>query len=235
MTSAFLIPFTGRNFSGPDKINFLWKHENIYVMDNHRLASWCWGHELGEVDPSKPVQLFHLDAHYDCDPVAVHDWKSLNLKHATLSLSDFCLLKNTNGKPLILWDNYLPVFLTEYQSQLKKIVFATHDIGIKFNADLELKPFDLLKPLDDLLLFHKPWIVNIDLDYFYPRHDKEHPFLHPNLIEKFFRLLKLNYDEGHIKVLTLCLSPECCGGWEQAENLLEIFLNVFKLDLKLTK
>jgi hypothetical protein len=235
MTSSFLIPFEGRNSSGAEKINFLWKNKNIYIMDNHRLASWCWSQELGPVNPQDPIHLFHLDAHYDCDPVAVEHWNKFQLKHVNFSLHEFIHLKNVSGKTLILWDNYLPVFLNEYRAQIKKTIFATHDIGLKEKADDELKPYDLLKPLDDYLLFHKPWIVNIDLDYFYPRHDKAHPFLHPELIKKFFKLLKLNYDEGHIKVLTICLSPECCGGWEQAESLLNIFLETFDLSFSLSE
>jgi hypothetical protein len=216
MRTGFLIPLTARGPSGPSKTNFLWKQDNIYVMDNHRLALWCFGQHLKN---HGKFNLFHLDAHYDCDPVAVSEWQEQKLDLEKLSLDEFLNLKNKAGKDLVLWDNYLPIFLTEYKERLKERVAATHHIGLKGDFTTELETYDLLKPLDDLLLFSRPWIINIDLDYFFPRHDKSTTLFHPDYIRKFFKLVKLNYDEGRIAVLTVCLSPECCGGWKEAESV----------------
>ncbi|MFZ4714919.1 MAG: hypothetical protein ACOYL6_14465 [Bacteriovoracaceae bacterium] len=228
MSNHFLIPFTERKSSGPSKTNFLWKLENLYVMDNHRLAAWCWAQEIPSADHTLQ-HLLHMDAHYDCDPRALKEWIESGRVLKNLTIKDYLDLKNSEGQPMILWDNYLPIFFHDYQKMLGKKVAVTHRMGIKGEFDLELETFDFLKPIDDLLLFQKPWIVNVDIDYFFPRHDKEHTFIHPETIRKFFRLLKLNYDEGHISVLTVCLSPECCGGWTQAESVLKIFEEEFKL------
>lgn len=58
----WLVPFRGRNHSGAFTQNFLWKRQNVYVMDNHRAALWCW---LQHIDPKQPYSLFHMDQHYD--------------------------------------------------------------------------------------------------------------------------------------------------------------------------
>ncbi len=46
----FLIPLVERGKTGWFQQNFLWKAGNVYVMDNHRSAAWCWARE---VDASK--------------------------------------------------------------------------------------------------------------------------------------------------------------------------------------
>ena len=56
-------PFTGSSFYTD---NFLWNHEKIYIMDNHRLAAWCW---KNKIEHKKSTYIFHLDKHYDDVPI----------------------------------------------------------------------------------------------------------------------------------------------------------------------
>lgn len=48
--------------SGPTGVNFLFKHDKIYVMDNHLCAGWCW---LQHTDLSRKYNFVHIDYHYD--------------------------------------------------------------------------------------------------------------------------------------------------------------------------
>ncbi|MFP9097729.1 UPF0489 family protein [Flavobacterium sp. RHBU_24] len=48
--------------SGSVATNFLYKSGKVYVMDNHRCASWCW---LQEIDTDKEYNYLHIDRHYD--------------------------------------------------------------------------------------------------------------------------------------------------------------------------
>jgi len=50
MTNSWLVPFTGRNESDVWSQNFVWKKDNIYIMDNHRAALWCWLKQLNASD-----------------------------------------------------------------------------------------------------------------------------------------------------------------------------------------
>ena len=58
----WLLPFKGKNHSGSVATNFVWKSGNVYVMDNHRVALWCW---LQELDLTKQHSLVHIDRHTD--------------------------------------------------------------------------------------------------------------------------------------------------------------------------
>ena len=62
LMGEWLVPFKGRNDSGACDLNFLWRSGSLYVMDNHRAASWCWLQHSG---PEGNANVVHIDAHYD--------------------------------------------------------------------------------------------------------------------------------------------------------------------------
>ena len=64
----FLIPLINRGESTSSKDNILGCERNIYVMDNHRLALWCW---FQEMEKGKRYNLFHIDAHPDMSESAL--------------------------------------------------------------------------------------------------------------------------------------------------------------------
>ena len=51
----------------PQEDNVLchFKEQNIYIMDKHRLALWCWINEIDKNDYGK-YTLIHIDDHFDC-------------------------------------------------------------------------------------------------------------------------------------------------------------------------
>ena len=40
----------------------LWQNGNVYVMDNHRDAAWCW---LQQCKTEELYNFMHIDQHYD--------------------------------------------------------------------------------------------------------------------------------------------------------------------------
>lgn len=40
----------------------LWQNGKIYVMDNHRDATWCWFHQCRDGERNN---FMHIDRHYD--------------------------------------------------------------------------------------------------------------------------------------------------------------------------
>lgn len=66
-----------------------------------------------------------------------------------------------------------------------------------------------------------PWICNVDLDYFFYSMDQKvvGRIVSDYYIEQLFDALRRANDAKDIGVITLCLSPECCGGWESAERI----------------
>lgn len=230
MSEKWLIPFKGRFDSGPEKCNFLWKDENIYIMDNHRLALWAW---FQHIDPKIIYNFFHIDAHYDCDPFVSQSWIG-HQNLINLNLNEFMSYpSDKEGVALFRWDNYVPVLLDHYRKNLHITYAATHGLGLKGTFDHEFMPWDLLKYIENRFFDHQNWVINLDLDYFFAREFKESPLFHPTYIRKIFKALKSAHQDGLIDILTIALSPECCGGWGQSEQVLEIFKEEFCLNLSL--
>jgi hypothetical protein len=58
---------------------------------------------------------------------------------------------------------------------------------------------------------HK-WIVNLDIDYFFTENNGQtYQYLTDTFIYNITNQLKIALQENMIKVLTIAISPECCG------------------------
>lgn len=221
----FLIPLVSRGFSGPSEDNVLWKDKNVYVMDNHRLALWCWFQEMKK---GERYNLFHIDAHPDLSESAL---KYFNHDLWTLSLEDYRLCwQDDINTPLFRWDNYIEVFLQKYSENVGVTLSATHHLGSSKGLSEEVKPIDLVKRGNEIFSGKKyindlPWIVNLDLDYFFSAAPEKLELFSESFVESFARSIHSGLANGMIKVLTISLSPECCGSWEKAEMMLKKFLN----------
>ncbi len=176
-----LVPFQGRNDSGVDRQNFLWRHGSIYVMDNHRAAMWCW---LQHIDPCQPHSLFHMDRHYDCLPSP--EWLENCPEIRRLSINEYLNFDyafndefiREQRMPLFRWDNYLSIYLTRYQRSIGSLIMYTHDDGA--GPQQTFDPGNIwsgsrANPLSGFQAVAL-WIFNLDLDYFF-WHDVEQPGL----------------------------------------------------------
>ena len=220
------VPFKGRHVSLATKQNFLWQHENVYVMDNHRAAMWCWLREVGETEM---VGLLHIDEHYDTLRSRMSEWLANLPELRGLSIDDYLGLTFRSGRdvlPLIQWDNYLSIFLERYPDQVDRFVFATHEVGDKPQLDDALHPRIWAFPsnlADFLQDTELKWIVNIDLDYFFCGDElgNQRLMFSEEYIFAVFSTIRAHRDAGRVACLTLCLTPDegYTGGWAQAEAL----------------
>lgn len=216
----FLIPLVKRGESGPSQDNVLWQNENVYVMDNHRLALWCW---FQKMEKGKRYNLLHIDAHPDLSESAL---LSNHSDLWSMSLDDY---RNTWQKevnlPLFRWDNYIEIFLKKYPELVGKTVSATHFLGSNKSLSEEIKAYDLAKFMREVFSGKKyvndlDWIVNLDLDYFFSAASEKLQLFSDEYIQLISEMLHEGLRLGGIKILTIALSPECCGSWEKAEMLL---------------
>lgn len=134
----WLIPFRGREYSGTFECNFLWKCENVYVMDNHRLALWCW---LRHLDVSESVDLMHIDQHYDCLMSQHKKWvEALPPNISKLSLEQYQKFSYMGDEGslfrLFRFDSYLSLFMARYGSQIDTAFLSTHSDGDKPEFDV---------------------------------------------------------------------------------------------------
>ncbi len=217
---TFLIPLKHRGASASSEDNVLWNRDQVFIMDNHRLALWCWFQKL---DKTKRYNLLHIDAHPDMSESAL---KHFNHDLWRMSLTDYReAWQDDINMPLFRWDNYIEVFLKNYQQMVGKTVSATHHVGSVKELSLEVKPYDLVKFTQGLFSGEKyvndlPWIVNLDLDYFFSAAPEKVLLFSQDYIRSLSDAIKAGLLSGMIEVLTISLSPECCGSWENAEKML---------------
>ena len=236
----FLVPFKGRNYSGCYDQNFLWKSNNVYVMDNHRAALWCW---LQHISPERSHSIFHMDRHYDTLESQMTTWMKHLPNDWGMTIDEYLThsyeFHDGDDIPLFRFDNYLSIYLKKFGKALNSCYFATHDDGDKpklkrkMLADL----WDIPGNFEYWLSRDKtaPWIVNIDLDYFFcdDAGDSQACFASRNYIEDIFRVVRRKIGDGSIAVTTIALSPEFAGGWEQSEQVMDIAMTALGIDFRL--
>ncbi|AUN96812.1 hypothetical protein C0V70_01570 [Bacteriovorax stolpii] len=220
---TFLIPLKNRGESKSSLDNVLWNEGKVFIMDNHRLALWCW---FQKMQKAKRYNLFHIDAHPDMSESALpyfnHDMWSMGLKDYRETW------QNDINMPLFRWDNYIEVFLKHYPQLVGKTVSATHHLGSSKELSEEIKPYDLVKFTHGVFSGEKyvnelGWIVNLDLDYFFSAAPEKLPLFSDDYIKQLVHSINEGLSNGMIEVLTISLSPECCGSWENAELMLSKF------------
>lgn len=203
-------------------------------MDNHRLALWCWFQEL---EKKKRYNVLHIDAHPDLNESALSDFNH-NLWKITLDDYRKAWQSDVN-LPLFRWDNYLEVFLKNYSDMVGVTMSATHHLGSSKELSIEIKPFDLIKRCSEIFsgksyINDLEWIVNLDLDYFFSAQPHKVAIFSDDYIDSLANSIMLGVESRMIKVLTISLSPECCGSWENAEKMLFKFSDALKLSMELS-
>ncbi len=218
-----LIPLAHRGLSASSTDNVLVSFDNVYIMDNHRLALWCW---FQEIEKETRYNLLHIDAHPDLSESALSHFNE-NLWEMDLKTYRETWQKDIN-EPLFRWDNYIEVFLQKYATSVGKTYSATHQVGSHKTLQSEIKSFDLIKFVTAVFseknyINEHQWIVNLDLDYFFSAAPEKCELFSEEFILKLSDAIKLGLKNKMIKVITISLSPECCGSWEKAEMMLKKF------------
>lgn len=226
-----IIDFKGRKYSGFVDLNYLSTDNNIYIMDNHKAALWCW---LQCIDLSSKYRVLHIDRHTDCLGSRMGKWISAldKVDICKLSIQDYEELRFSTCYEefaIFRWDNYLSIFVSKYNYVVEHVVMATDELGdqIQFpNYQIVENRDDLPQVLKDLDKEEANWIINFDIDYFLVTQDGEN-YTNVNLeyVKEIGMLIKRLLDNGLVSVLTIALSPECSINWENSIKLLNIFLN----------
>ncbi len=213
--------------------NLLLKTDNIYVMDNHRLAMWCW---LQSLDFKTKYNFLHIDAHPDLADFPIEK-RIANLSN-NINLEEF---RNTHDQefniPLFRWDNYINAFDLHFKGVLDEnySFSCTHYQGSRKALKNELFSNQLPGFVNEIFsekrfLNDKKWVVNIDLDFFFSSAPQKIQMFSADYIDFIFKGIKLGLDKKLIQVLTIALSPECAGSWDNSFQLLKIIQNYFNVD-----
>lgn len=220
--------------SGIKNLNFVYKKENIYIMDNHLAAGWAW---LQELAPNQSYNFFHIDRHRDLLMNAPID-KYEHLKgNKNITLDEYTSLAFKTSLPdyiykVFQWDNYILQIKNLYPNWFIECFFATEEyvsdeyLNIVHNPG----PFELYSNIDYWIngtYTERKWIVNLDLDYFF--NDKGMILFSEQYIRAFAENLKKSMN--NVAVLTIALSPECCGSWKNAFHILDIITQEIDMEI----
>lgn len=217
-----------------ENVNILYKENNIYVMDNHLCAAWCW---LDSITIENSYNFIHIDRHYDLlgFPYTIKTQIiDQNIKLENLSFDEFRELKQLGGAgeewPMFRWDNYIINLHLALPTLFNTTYFATQYDGTRKEdfIDREVEFLELLSEMDYWIENNNGWILNLDLDYFFSRVDEELiQIFSDKAIQSLAKLIKKCLPK--IDVFTIALSPECCGGWNESLRIMEIFSEILEI------
>jgi hypothetical protein len=232
------------------QVGLLWKapsHPAVYVMDCHLAALWCWLQHLSVDDE---YSLLHIDGHWDANLPADNVLAKL-IQLKTPSLEDFLALEDRHPLasigiiPGITWDNFIAP-ITHLRPRIKSGVFIVHQ---KQSQGWEQSQFWRQSQFTAIPASFKSWdttfkrfwrtmkgrrIVDLDIDYFFtgpenanevlPRLDKQRAMNAGIAIKK-----NVSLADGDI--MTIALSPQCSGGFGNAEEACRIICDHLEIDL----
>lgn len=229
--------------TGMYNVNFIYKQGNVFIMDNHLAAAYCW---LWELDKKEKLNFFHIDQHPDL-------WKNTSFEsyakikdsiwislHEFLSMSYLKL--GGRKEQSFNYANYILQIQNLFPNWFKKCCFACPDdvsdetLIIKYQFDY----IQLLGSINDAIegFFefkedkNNRWIINIDLDYFF--YHNAFQMLSYEYISSFCNELRSALEKSEkIAVITIALSPECCGGWDKVIPVANFVAKELGLDFKL--
>lgn len=165
----------------------LWQNGNVYVMDNHRDAAWCW---LQQCKKEENYNFMHIDQHYDMlDCYYSEAFEEID-RNSMLLYEEFAnMMRDENDEcKLFRWDNYIRIMFELRPNWFHTNLFVTQKYGDAKSEGWGHKkmPFQELSPLYLLYAINQNliekwsnslrsedenlrWIVNLDLDVFLSR------------------------------------------------------------------
>lgn len=202
--------------SGIYNVNMLYRKENVYLMDNHLSALWCWvKHRQEKIIIGNP-QIIHVDHHNDYEEVPNNkETRKAVSKICKQTFEQFISELNENNNKRYNWSNYIQYFIILEKEAL--INFYTCDDEIQ---EYEMNEIPMI--LDEDLFCHENLIFNIDIDTFFMEHQDEKYQIYSNrFIEKVGSLIKELKENNRNACITIAMSPEWCGGWKNALDVTE--------------
>lgn len=224
-------------------LNLLWQKDNVYIMDNHLAAGWAW---MNFLDKEESYNFFHIDRHEDlCGGQATQERLEEIISELPFNIQQYTEYTFNNGdatpqppfNKVFSWDNYIKQTQYSFPKWFQKSYFACrgnvsdppHYTRLPLNISYCPEPFELYNNIEYWVARDNnecKWIFNLDLDYFF--NDNGMRIFSDEYILELAKDLKKAM--GNIAILTIAMSPECCGSWESSLSVLSLLDQVFGFD-----
>lgn len=214
----------------------LWQNDKVYVMDNHRSATWCW---LQQCVNGDRYNFMHIDRHYDMSNYYFREDLIPVLENPQMDYMEYSNLMRQDGEfKSLSWDNYILFAYDLCSDWFQTNVFLTHkdgDVCVGWHGNkmifTERNPSDIINQIRQYLLeiteetegvvsgsSELMWIVNFDLDIIFKsfEQDELYEFYNKDTIRNIAKLLQSAMDR--IQVLTIAISPDCLMGGNKEEK-----------------
>jgi hypothetical protein len=224
----WLLPWKERGSSDPVNDSFLWRSDCLYVMDNHRLALWCWWQHLNS--ETRSFDFLHIDRHYDTLWLEACPWRNHYEPAHRSDLESFRqakFIEQNEEFHLYRWDVIASALFILDGEKIRNWAFTSPAEGdappIPYMQCISPENLPALlkrmaQPNDHECLS----IIDIDLDYF-TRLNKENGSSTKVFSDKYMHELNSALVEGlsnsRFGVVTVALSPTTTGSWQLAEEL----------------
>lgn len=199
-------------------------NHKIYLMRDHNWAFSAW--EIGRINKEimSGARLLHVDFHDDyCDPM--HEIKTIETEQHALQI----------GESLEIFD----FIKASQQTGTVKDVYTIGDYDMPPDEVYHSYTYNQFENEHRKEFFNsgsQSLILDLDLDYFnlhayknIKKNYDDNPFRYSDeFIRKQLEFLKQYEDEWNL--ITVCISPEHCGGYQTAQEILDIFLEFFNLN-----
>lgn len=232
-----LITLKNKNPSYAYNTNLLYQKDNIFLMDNHRMAAWCWANKL---ENNSKYTIVHIDKHYDTLGNQMEDWTSqLPSGIKGLDYNEYDKLEYHKDKyekyRVFRWDNYIPLFHYYHSESIIDYMFFTQKKGsIPENLQSLITHYSFFNLINDFPDYFKKYtdnlIINLDLDYFFSNNPRYLQLFSDSIIQKIIQTI-MTMMKNKDNILTISISPECCGGWTKSLNFLDRYFKEYGIKI----
>ena len=200
---------------------------NIYIMRNHNWAFSAWEIAKIEKEINPGAKLLHIDFH---DDYLDSQYKFQEIKTVSeavrigneLSICNFI-------KPAMQTGTIEKVYMIgDYEVRNTEEYMHSYTYN-QFEAEHRR---DFFQAGDN-----QSFILDLDLDFFnlhahdfVSSYDSNPHLFSEEYIKRHLERLKQYDDECAWNIITVCISPEHCGGYKEAQTLLDLFIHSFDLE-----
>jgi hypothetical protein len=231
------------------------QNKPIFIFVNHKTALMCWAEIKRRVGKKSDIITFDSHGDFHSGVINGEDLLKSDLVFGSKNLTH--LQHFTKCKEFLDWDLLDNSQNSKLIEQDKKFLFYNNDnfIDVAFMkdiiSDVYWYPFNMqgnavsgkcedINDKDHLFIKSnikkfkspsKPFILDIDLDFFVKELDSGLSPISDTKIKKYLSLQKELFLNDFCKGLTIALEPGCCGGIDNCLSLLRKLCSKFEINL----